>query len=389
MLYYISTADLPGKQANTVQQVRMCEAFQRAGVDVCLVHPGYGDLRERVTWDDLSAFYGLGTRFEVRTVPTLKGRFETVPQIGLLSMLGAVTANLVRQLLREGLDGDDIVYGRNYYGMFPFNELRQLLPPGRKPTVAFEMHTPISAHLKPRFFRSVDGIVSITHALQWYVQHRYGLDEERMLVAPDGVDLRPYAGLTGADARDRLGLSHDETLVAYTGHLYAGKGVETLVEAAEDIDATVYVVGGYDEDIERVKAAVGHPENVVFTGFVEPSAIPRYQLAADVLVAPYTEDSRPWVSPLKLFEYMAAGRPIVASDREVLREVLVDGENAVLFEMGDVEGFRQAIERVLADDRLAGRLAERARRDVEQYTWKRRAERILSFVEERESDRRA
>jgi len=382
MLYYISGADLPGKQAHTVQQVRMCEAFQRAGVDVCLVHPSYGDLQRDVTWDELAAFYGLETRFDVQTVPTMKGRLDTVPQVGVLSMLGAMTSDLVRRVLLDGLDGDDIVYGRNYYGMFPFNELRRLLPDSRQPTVAFEMHTPISAHLKPRFFSSVDGIVSITHALKWYLQHRYGLGEADVLVEPDGVDLGPYEGLTRAGARDRLGLSPDERVVTYTGHLYEGKGVETLVEAAAGLDATVRVVGGYEEDIERVKRVAGQPENVTFTGFVEPAEIPVYQVAADVLVAPYTDESRPWVSPLKLFEYMAAGRPIVASDREVLQEVLVDGENAVLFEMGNVEALREAVGRVLADDGPAGRLAEAARRDVEQYTWERRAERVLSFVRE-------
>jgi glycosyltransferase involved in cell wall biosynthesis len=115
----------------------------------------------------------------------------------------------------------------------------------------------------------------------------------------------------------------------YTGHLYRGKGVETLVEAAKRLNINVYCVGGYDKDINRVKQKVGHPDNVTFTGFVDPAEIPVYQTAADILIAPYTEDSRPWVSPLKLFEYMGAGRPIVASNREVLQEILTDGKNAV------------------------------------------------------------
>jgi len=146
------------------------------------------------------------------------------------------------------------------------------------------------------------------------------------------------------------------------------------------LDALVYVVGGYDEDINRVKREAGHPENVDFTGFVQPSDIPTYQVAADVLVAPYTEESRPWVSPLKLFEYMAARRPIVASDREVLREVLTDGQNATIFEKGNANALREALASVLRSNSLQQTLVANAQETVDKYTWHNRAQRILDWA---------
>ncbi|MEY7849469.1 glycosyltransferase family 4 protein [Natrarchaeobius sp. A-rgal3] len=333
-------------------------------------------------WESIAEFYGLETKFEVQTVPTLQSRFQTVPQIGLLSMAGTMCSWLVTRVLTGQIDSSDIIYGRNYYGMFLFNEIRKAVPANRRPKLVFEMHTPISAHLKPRFFQAVDKLVCITDKLKRYVLDQYPIDRSSVLVAPDGVDLRPYRSRTRAEARSELTIPENERIVAYTGHLYPGKGVEVLIESAKEIDATVYVVGGYEDDINRVKRSTNYSENVVFTGFVDPADIPVYQIAADVLVAPYTESSRPWVSPLKLFEYMAAGRPIIASDREVLKEVLVDGENALLFEKGNAESLRNQIERVLESNALATNLGTKARQESKRYTWKKRAERIVSAIYE-------
>jgi glycosyltransferase involved in cell wall biosynthesis len=165
----------------------------------------------------------------------------------------------------------------------------------------------------------------------------------------------------------------------YTGHLYSPKGVEVLVDAASDLDATVYVVGGYQDDIQRVRD-VTTADNVVFTGFIDPAKIPVYQCAADALVAPYTTNARDYLSPLKLFEYMAAGRPIVASNLDILREVLDDGSNALLVPPEDASALAEALSTVLKDDELAATLSATARSDADQYTWDQRASDILSFV---------
>ncbi|MEA5388511.1 glycosyltransferase family 4 protein [Haloarculaceae archaeon H-GB11] len=242
-----------------------------------------------------------------------------------------------------------------------------------------EHHDIISAYGKGRFFSSIDGVVCITEALKEYDLATYDVTD--CFVAPDGVDLEPYASLSKKSARRQLDIPIDETVVAYTGHLYPGKGGQILAAAADRIDATVYVVGGYPEDVERVKTTTEPTDNVVFTGFVDPSEIPLYQVAADVLVAPYTRNARDYISPLKLFEYMAAGRPIVASDLSVLKEVLSHGENALLAEPGDSDALADAVRRVLSDTDLAQQLSATVSKDVRQYTWNRRAQRILSYVQ--------
>jgi len=278
MLYYVSTANFPSKKAHAVQQVRMCQAFQQSGVDVCMLYPDKNTSDKHASWESISRFYGLQTPFNIKSIPIFPSRFESLPKLEVISMSGMMTSWLVSQVLSGKIDSSDIIYGRNYYGLFWFNEFRKTLPASRLPTLVFETHIPISAHFKPRFFKSVDGIVSITHLLEQHLVEKYCLDDSDVLVSPDGVDLDPYRDITKREARVTLGIPQNETIIMYTGHLYRGKGVGLLVRAAEELQESVYIVGGYEEDIERVKREAGSPENVVFTGFVDPANIPYIKL---------------------------------------------------------------------------------------------------------------
>jgi glycosyltransferase involved in cell wall biosynthesis len=203
--------------------------------------------------------------------------------------------------------------------------------------------------------------------------------DENTIVAHDGVDLSPYS-MTKAEAREELGLSSDSNIVMYTGHLYPRKGVRFLVEAAANINAEVMIVGGYEEDIERIKAETNPNKNTSFIGFVEPSEIHKYQISSDVLVAPYTEDA--WMpSPLKLFEYMAANSPIVASRLPTIEEVLNDRQNALLVPTNNSNFLAESINKLLSNEELSDKLQMNAREDVQMYTWSKRAENILEFAD--------
>lgn len=375
MLYYLGIASLPGKKAHSIQEMKMCEAFARAGEDVVYCH--YHVLDEdggKVQWDDIADHYGLETEFEIKTFRSFHGRTGRFTKIGTLSWIVPMTLYVFFQAIIGRLSQDDVVYGREFYPLYFLSELFRLLPEGRRPTVCLEQHEPLTKRFLDRGYERIDYVVSITELLGNVIAENWGVEEEKIIIAPDGVDLEPYRGFTKADAREELGLPQDEPIVMYTGHCYPGKGVETLVKASEGLQASVYVVGGYEEDIERIKHDCEIPENVIFTGFVEPGRVPTYQVAADILVAPYTSESRPWVSPLKLFEYMAAGRPIVASDRKVLQEVLNKGENALLFERGDANSLQNVLEKTLATEQSLG---DAQQRTVRQYTWERRAQSIL------------
>jgi glycosyltransferase involved in cell wall biosynthesis len=178
--------------------------------------------------------------------------------------------------------------------------------------------------------------------------------------------------------------------VAYTGHLYAWKGAHTLARAAGLLppDVRVCIVGGTPADVEAFRRFLAQNElqRVRLVGYVPPGEVPLWLAAADVLALPNSAGeaiSARYTSPLKLFEYMAAGRGIVASDLPSLREVLEDGANARLVAPDSPADLARGLLELLDDPALAERLGARAQADVAGRTWDSRARAVLDFIARR------
>ena len=177
---------------------------------------------------------------------------------------------------------------------------------------------------------------------------------------------------------------HSGPLVTYAGHLYPWKGVETLLGAlAAAPGLRGRVIGGHpsEPDLGRVKqfaANLGLGERVEFTGMKAPGEVAALLREADLLVLPNraTSVSASYTSPLKLFEYLAAGRPIVASDLPALREILRDRENAWLVPPDDPAALAAALDALSRDKALSVRLARAAFDSAGAYSWDARAERL-------------
>jgi len=152
------------------------------------------------------------------------------------------------------------------------------------------------------------------------------------------------------------------------------------------------VVGGSGESLDRAKRIAGEEgvaERVDFRGTVPHVEVRSFLATARVAVVPNrAEGVSKYTSPLKLFEAMAAGVPVVASDLPSLREVLRDGENALLVPPGEPEALAGAIRRLLQDNALASRIAACARQDARMFTWAGRAEKIVSLLHETTSGQR-
>jgi glycosyltransferase involved in cell wall biosynthesis len=166
--------------------------------------------------------------------------------------------------------------------------------------------------------------------------------------------------------------------------------VDVLLEAIARLPrARGLIVGGHsaEPDLARTKSVaerLGITGRVTFTGLVEPAHVAQLLTQADVLVLPNPASaiSTWYTSPLKLFEYMAAGRPIVSSDLPSVREILRDGVNALLVPPGDPVALASAIDRLLTNPELAARLAHAALDDVPKYSWERRAELLEALFTE-------
>jgi glycosyltransferase involved in cell wall biosynthesis len=249
-------------------------------------------------------------------------------------------------------------------------------------------------------------LVAITRSLAEDLATKLGAPRETpfVMIAPDGVDLERYANLPEA-SRARSLLRNDPNLpsdarlafsaqsgtegfvAGYTGHLYRGRGIDLIFAVAERLPDVIFLVaGGEPQDVDqlREKASLLGRSNVILTGFIPNAALPLYQAACDVLLMPYQQqvaassggDIARYLSPMKLFEYLACGRPVLSSDLPVLREIL-NPNNAVLLPVGDVDAWVAAIQALRTDPERSARLGERARLDASRYTWEGRAAQIL------------
>jgi glycosyltransferase involved in cell wall biosynthesis len=275
----------------------------------------------------------------------------------------------------------DIVYGRNLQACFfcglmkiPAIYEAHLLPIDLR-YVDTWMHSSLlrSAYLKR--------LVFISNSLKQDYLQKYFVPEAITIVAHDAAD--------DFQANAQMQLTNPYKLrVGYIGNLYPGKGVEIILEMAVACSwADFHIIGGLEADVNYWKSRAAGLDNVFFHGFIPHGETDRYRQACDVLIAPYQQDvfvyggkevSR-WMSPLKLFEYMAAGKAILASNLPVLQEVLEHGLTALLCDPTNVQSWIEGLSNLRSSAELRLQLGKRARAAFEMnYTWQSRASRVLS-----------
>lgn len=219
-----------------------------------------------------------------------------------------------------------------------------------------------------------------------------GIHEARVIVNPNGVELERFdAGSINADLRGRLGFSADEVVFGFVGSFMGFHGVSKLAEAFVEVaakrpNARLLLVGDGEERsrVAGLLHSLIEDRRVVLTGRVPPTEIPSHLAACDVLVSPHVplQDDMPFFgSPTKLFEYMAAGKPIAASRLGQIADVLEDGRTALLVEPGDARELANALQRLADDAGLRDRLGRAALADAQHYTWGAHAQRVVSEYE--------
>jgi glycosyltransferase involved in cell wall biosynthesis len=404
-ILYFADIRFPLERANGIQTMQTCHALAERGHDVRLV-VRQDTARPR---RDAYSFYGLNATASlhidrvaslspaaVRRAWYLAGAARrailTHADVILTRDLGAAACLLrVPAWARAPL-----VYESHGFAPVVAGDLRVMLSDGRDTSPVKRRRL---ERRERRVWRGAAGYVTITRALAEELCERFGR-RDRVAVVPDGVRLVEHgppdgivtAGKTRNDAgepRDPDSPGPSAPVVGYAGHLYPWKGVDVLLRALALLPGVRgLIVGGHplERDLgamQRLADQLGLGGRVRFTGEVPPSKVASLLAQADVLVLPNsrTHLSARYTSPLKLFEYLAAGKPIVASDLPALREVLADGDNALLSEPGSAESLAAAVGRVIADRELARRLGAAARARVADYTWARRAERLEDLLQ--------
>lgn len=362
---YVHNAPVPSLAANAVQVARMCAAFQSAGAETHLVQTADGG-----TAEEIRAHYALETGFAVSRLPRLP-----LPASELL--YGALAT------LLYGPRSAGIVYSRSPSVGMAAALLGQ--------PFALEMHVPASAireRLARRLGRLVAspqfrGLIVISARLKEDYERRYPGLRGRIFVAHDGAAVAAPARPIPLQGAFRVG---------YVGQLYPGKGMEVIADLVPLCPwATFHIVGGAPGDVEEWRARLAGYANVIFHGHVRHADTASYIEGMDVVLAPYlrmvrgvgggNQNLADWMSPLKIFEYMSRGKPIVASDLPVLREVLSHGQNALLCSPDDPGAWASALLALKDDEKLRTRIGRQGEKDfMARYTWDNRARAILNVI---------
>ena len=402
-LLYVADAKFPALAANTVQVMKMCAAFAAAGAEVTLLARPEGVELGRIAgvgaWPPgIADYYGVPQSFRLtRARRLVPGRSKRDTWNAVFSISSLVW------LLRRRKDFD-VLYTR-----LP---LLALLAALCKIPVVYEAHQLLArddrwsvklsqALVKAQSRSNFLGTVVISHSLKTFYEQE-GFDATKIIVAHDAVDLERFQPpLSQVEARrsvrefprnlpqeavNQADLLDDTKIVGYVGHLYSGRGIPELLTCAErHPEWTFLFVGGNEGDLKTHCSTVEQRgiKNAHFMGFVPNAQLAPFLFACDVLTMPYTSGtgSVQFMSPMKMFEYMATGRAIAAADWPPLREVLRHEHNALLFAPDNIDTLDAALARLMSDETLRLRLAAQAMQDVQQYTWANRARTIVEWIE--------
>jgi glycosyltransferase involved in cell wall biosynthesis len=367
---YISQGNIPSKWAHTFQAMKMAEALAQQAASLTLLTGG-GLLDQRAPAIDLAEWYDIGRPFRVVRLPVhlrLAAPLFAGYRYPRFDRAAAIYARL---------QSPDLVFARSPYAGYLCAKLglRTILE------THVEKESPEFRHMLAACrLPHLLGIVTVTpySKSDWVLG---GIPESKILVWPDAVDVSRFSGLAKPEARRELGLPPMAKIAVYSGHFYEHKGVSYFIEAARYLpDVLFRLVGGWPEDIERCRQQAAGLENVSFAGFVPARQVAKNLAAADFLLLPNSMRHRQahTTSPLKLFEYMAARRPVIASNIPAFQGILQHRRNAYLVEPDSAAAIVAAIQTLDADADFSDRLAGQAWQDVQQFTWERRVADILS-----------
>lgn len=379
---YCTNVRLPSERAHGYQIAKVTAALRELGHEVEIFAP----YRENPIDETFSSYYGHTSPMRLHHLGTIDAIAAWwAPGILGLKITTLLFAHALRKVLSDRQREFDLIYTRT-------PELLPVLSTIDVPLI-LELHR-IPRLRRRRFLsllRSCKLIVALTGPMRQALID-LGVADIPVITEGDGVDLHDFEELQGPQrTRTSLDVPADAALIVYAGQLESmglSKGIPELLEACgilakRGLEFRAVIAGGPEKVAERFRKALT-PElrsRVTFTGHLSPLKIPTLLTAADVLVYPAPKSDHPFymrdTSPLKIFEYMAAGRPIVTADLPPIHDAL-DHTMAVFCPPGDGEALADAI-RVTLDERQASeKRARLARTHVEQFTWEKRMQRILS-----------
>ena len=369
---YFSSSSIPSRTANSVHVMRMASALVGEGCQLRLL----GRFRKEEIEDgveDWHSYYGVPNNFLIA-----RSRWR---RNSALSLLGYIFMGWIVTVRWR----PDLVISRNLVASWLLARM------GFR--VIHEAHAPwkFSGKIGELLFRDM---VKASHFVGLVVISQPLLDDylgsglitrDAVIVCHDGATLAPRDDLTAPS-----GSFDARPLIGYAGSLYEGRGIDLICEIARRCPwADFVVVGGPNGEADTWTRRSTGLGNIKFLGHIPPAEVAGALRRFDCLLAPYQPTTRDgvgnvtsaWMSPLKIFEYMAAGSPIIASDLAVLREVLAHEGNCLLADPTSPQEWVDSISRLQDLPELGHAIAAQALEDLkDKYSWSVRARSILGFA---------
>lgn len=360
---YLANSILPSRYANGVHIMKMCDALSGKGCDVVLLAKTH---REGLKYSskEIHNYYGTKNSFRITRnfVPAFTG--------GSIFCIINIFLHLLKQNRKT------TIYARDPYGAFIGWVLGY--------NMIYELHglpTNLIIKLIEKLLLKTNTVfVYISTALRIKHSEYHKSAVKDCLVLHDGAD--PI--VSGPQKNE-----HRKIKAGYIGGLYPGRGIEMILQIAKQLrDIEFHIVGGDDIQVSHYEG-LSSP-NVFFHGYVRPARVPTMIITYDIVLMPYQVrlqiagrkvDTSGWMSPIKMFEYMSAKKAIISSDMPVLREVLNES-NAILVPPADLDSWVEAVRSLSLDKERREKIGEKAFSDfIANYTWDKRAERIVSILE--------
>jgi len=365
---YMAFVRFPTEKAHGIQITKTCESLLNIGAKVELFVPK----RVRNIMENPYKFYGISLHFPIQYLHTIN--------IALATRLGFYISGLFfgmaffLKLLRN----------RKKYIFYsvdldPLSFLGLII---LKRPYFFEIHGPKKNSFFNRIlFKNSAGIIAVSQGVKKELLDNFSFLKNRIIVLPNGVDVYNNSAISVSEACEKLNISKNAHLLVYTGSFQDWKGIETIVRAAHKLsDITFYLVGGDRKELSGIEKNI--PKNVFVMGKRKFTEMSLWRAAADVLLVTGTKKdvySFYHTSPMKLFEYMASGKPIIAS-RTYAIESIVSEEHVFFHEPDNVDELVKIIKYVLQNPEIGNRKANEALSLSREYSWDNRAKKILEFI---------
>ncbi|MFQ5636732.1 MAG: glycosyltransferase family 4 protein [bacterium] len=235
-------------------------------------------------------------------------------------------------------------------------------------------------------FRLADGIITVSHALKKYYVERK-VSDDKIFVIPNGVNTERFSPEISSRTVKRKYALKDRVVLGFVGSFHHWHGVDNLlhlIEQTQKYKQAFYLLvgdGPLRQKAEDFVVKHHYGDRVAFTGYVVHEDVPAYIAAMDIVLAPYPFMEFFYFSPLKLFEYLSAGKAVIASDIGQISEIIVDGENGFLYNPHNLDEFVEKTGKLIEEPALRKRFGEQGRAAmVNSFTWEQNAKNIIHVI---------